>query len=83
MIYLYNHHFCRLDANSYFLKLHRTESFPTIAPEVITNLGSAFQHLWQTGDTLCSLYHHFVERCLRYNDVDVIDSSELRSVFLT
>ncbi|VDK72674.1 unnamed protein product [Litomosoides sigmodontis] len=55
----------RLDASSYFLKLHRTESFPTVGPEVVTNLGSAFQYLWQIDDTLCSLYYCFVERCLR------------------
>uniref|UniRef100_A0A0R3RUB3 BRCA1/BRCA2-containing complex subunit 45 n=1 Tax=Elaeophora elaphi TaxID=1147741 RepID=A0A0R3RUB3_9BILA len=55
----------RLDASSYFLKLHWTESFPSVGPEVVTSLGSAFLHSWQNDDTLCSLYHCFVERCLK------------------
>ncbi|CAG9532058.1 unnamed protein product [Cercopithifilaria johnstoni] len=55
----------RLDASSYFLKLRWTESFSIVGPEVVTNLGSAFQYSWQNGDTLCSLYHRFVHCCLR------------------
>ncbi|VIO93108.1 Uncharacterized protein BM_BM7631 [Brugia malayi] len=70
----------RLDASSYFLKLQRSESFPATGPGVVTSLGSAFEHSWQSGDTLCSLYHSFVERCLKI-DLAVKLCSDVRYPF--
>uniref|UniRef100_A0A8R1XLY9 Uncharacterized protein n=1 Tax=Onchocerca volvulus TaxID=6282 RepID=A0A8R1XLY9_ONCVO len=70
----------RLDANSYLLKLRRTKSFPITGPEVITSLGFAFQYSWQNDDTLCTLYHRFIEHCLRI-DLAVKLCSDVRYPF--
>ncbi|KAM3719623.1 putative RNA 3'-terminal phosphate cyclase-like protein [Dirofilaria immitis] len=70
----------RLDASNYFLKLRRTDSFSITGPEVMTSLGSAFQYSWQNSDTLCSLYHRFIECCLRI-DMAVKLCSDVRHPF--
>ncbi|VDO50505.1 unnamed protein product [Onchocerca flexuosa] len=74
---------CCSEVNNSFQQITfmlRTISFPVTGPEVISSLGSAFQYSWQNGDTLCSLYHRFIERCLRI-DLAVKLCSDVRYPF--